>query len=105
MALLSNKLGRITTFLCDANTFFIHSNLIINKKRIILKNQLFPVKLGNEQKHTILESNLCENNHVGLYSNCMLFFYQKTKVYTLLFCITRGLCYLCITISETLDLG
>lgn len=64
MALLSNKLGRITTFLCDAITFFIHSNLIINKKRITLKNRLFPVKLGNEQKHTVLESNLCENNHV-----------------------------------------
>lgn len=64
MALLSNKLGRITTFSCDANTFFVHRHLIINKKRTTLKNRLFPVKLGNEQKHTILESNLCENNHV-----------------------------------------
>jgi hypothetical protein len=64
MALLSNKLGKISTFSCDANTFFIHRHLIINKERIALKNRLSPVKLGNEQKHTILESKLCENNHV-----------------------------------------
>lgn len=64
MALLSNKLGKISTFSCDANTFFIHRHLIINKERIALKDRLSPVKLGNEQKHTILESKLCKNNHV-----------------------------------------
>lgn len=79
MALLSNKLGKISTFSCDANTFFIHRHLIINKERIELKNRLYPVKLGNEQKHTILRANCVKITMLDCIRIVCYFFIKRLK--------------------------